>query len=237
MDKTAHTEDTRSKEIVSRRTLITATSKTMFLWVAGASVIVVAALVILFYMFKQFSFNNEVVSAKWKAADTLKKNVSSFQVLKKNIDNLTADDALASVRSQNGDNLQVVVDALPVSGDSTLFAASLQNIIAPRSGVSLETVTIPTPATVTSADGTTTDQANSSQPIEMVYQIQAVGTYQSIQNFLANLEKTIRPVHVTSIELRGSDAILWASITLKTYYQPVKDINITKKVIHYDEKS
>lgn len=224
-----------SKEIVSRRSIIISSGRVMFLWVAGASVLVVAALVVLFYVFKQFSFNNEVITAKWKASDTLKSNVTSYKELKKNVDNLVANDALASVRNPNGDNLQTIVDALPVSEDTTAFAVSLQNIIAPRSAVALQSVMVP-PSDNQTPDGKIVS-VSSDQPVELTYNIESIGSYESTQSFLVNLERTIRPVYIKSIELTGSDATLRTVISLKTYYQPAKDVNVTMKDLKFNEKN
>ncbi|NCU30258.1 hypothetical protein EOL73_02045 [Candidatus Saccharibacteria bacterium] len=217
--------------IVSRRSVLQASAKTMFLWVAGASVLVVTISVLLIYIHKQFTFNNTVISYETTAASTLKDNFKAYVELKKNIDDLAANSDLASVRTtQSNDNLQVITDSLATTSDISTFAASIQNIIAPRSGVSLESVTMASNSIAGSGENPVEGMAKSS-PIEIPYQIEAVGSYQSITSFLENLERTIRPVHVKSIELNGSDSTLRAQISLVTYYQPVKDVNISKKEI------
>lgn len=218
--------------VISRRSVVQASAKAMFLWVAGASILVVTIAVLFIYVFKQFSFNNTVISKETTAVRTLKENTRAYSELKKNIDELVANSDLASVKTpQSIDNLQVITDSLATTSDSSTFAASLQNIIAPRSGVSLESVTIPSDAEFDSVATTVTTEDAEIKPEELIYQVEAIGNYQSIAAFLENLERTIRPVDIRNLELSGSDSMLRAQITLVTYYQPVKDIKISQKEI------
>lgn len=215
--------------IVSRRSVLEASSRAMFLWVAGASILLVTVAVVMVYVFKQLQFNETVIKHETTAVKMLKENASNYNELKKNIDNLAANNALASVRSsQSADNLQSITDALAATSDASTFAASLQNIIAPRSGVSLESVNIPSAEDL---DQSGPSDTMSVKPTELEYQIDALGSYQSITAFLDNLELTIRPVSVSMIQLTGTDNMLRARISLATYYQPIKDFNITQKEI------
>lgn len=215
--------------IVSRRSVLEASSRAMFLWVAGASILLVTVAVVMVYVLKQLQFNETVIKHETTAVKMLKENASNYNELKKNIDNLAANNALASVRSsQSADNLQSITDALAATSDASTFAASLQNIIAPRSGVSLESVNIPSAEDL---DQSGPSDTMSVKPTELEYQIDALGSYQSITAFLDNLELTIRPVSVSMIQLTGTDNMLRARISLVTYYQPIKDFNITQKEI------
>lgn len=215
--------------IVSRRSVLEASSRAMFLWVAGASILLVTVAVVMVYVFKQLQFNETVIKHETTAVKMLKENASNYNELKKNIDNLAANNALASVRSsQSADNLQSITDALAATSDASTFAASLQNIIAPRSGVSLESVNIPSAEDL---DQSGPSDTMSVKPTELEYQIDALGSYQSITAFLDNLELTIRPASVSMIQLTGTDNMLRARISLVTYYQPIKDFNITQKEI------
>lgn len=227
MKKQPNTKKTLT--IVSRRSVLEASSRAMFLWVAGASILLVTVAVVMVYVFKQLQFNETVIKHETTAVKMLKENASNYNELKKNIDNLAANNALASVRSsQSADNLQSITDALAATSDASTFAASLQNIIAPRSGVSLESVNIPSAEDL---DQSGPSDTMSVKPTELEYQVDALGSYQSITAFLDNLELTIRPVSVSMIQLTGTDNMLRARISLVTYYQPIKDFNITQKEI------
>lgn len=227
MKKQPNTKKTLT--IVSRRSVLEASSRAMFLWVAGASILLVTVAVVMVYVFKQLQFNETVIKHETTAVKMLKENASNYNELKKNIDNLAANNALASVRSsQSADNLQSITDALAATSDASTFAASLQNIIAPRSGVSLESVNIPSAEDL---DQSGPSDTMSVKPTELEYQVDALGSYQSITAFLDNLELTIRPVSVSMVQLTGTDNMLRARISLVTYYQPIKDFNITQKEI------
>lgn len=224
-----HPNTKKTLTIVSRRSVLEASSRAMFLWVAGASILLVTVAVVMVYVFKQLQFNETVIKHETTAVKMLKENASNYNELKKNIDNLAANNALASVRSsQSADNLQSITDALAATSDASTFAASLQNIIAPRSGVSLESVNIPSAEDL---DQSGPSDTMSVKPTELEYQVDALGSYQSITAFLDNLELTIRPVSVSMIQLTGTDNMLRARISLVTYYQPIKDFNITQKEI------
>ena len=228
-------ESSARRAIVSRKSIIEASSKTMFMWVAAASVLTVAIAVVLIYINKQFQFNNEIISYESKAEKTLKDNLGTYDELKKNIDALAANSALASVRSSSfSDNLQVIADALAATSDEAMFAASLQSVIGPKSGVGIESIGLPEASDQVAVDpeAAPSDQSGSDNgAVELAYKVEAIGSYEAIKSFLADLERTIRPVSVTSIELSGNDSLMRANIVLKTYYQPVKNFNISKKEI------
>ena len=85
--------------IVSRRSVLEASSRAMFLWVAGASILLVTVAVVMVYVFKQLQFNETVIKHETTAVKMLKENASNYNELKKNIDNLAANNALASAIS------------------------------------------------------------------------------------------------------------------------------------------
>lgn len=212
---------------LKKRQQIELAGKSMFIWVAIAAVAVSLAIVALQFFYQQWAFNNQVLTAKSKAAQTLRNNVSAADKLKQNVNQLVGNPDLASIRAQGSDsNLQVVLDALPSKADVTALATSVQQVIAPHSGVSLESITVPTEA----SDSNTTNDTTTG-PIEQKFTVVVTGNYDKIHSFIQDLEKTIRPMKVINMTLSGTDTSLRASIDVNTYYQPSKTINITKKVI------
>ncbi|HEX4662001.1 MAG TPA: type 4a pilus biogenesis protein PilO [Candidatus Saccharimonadales bacterium] len=213
---------------LKKRQQIELAGKAVFIWVAIAAVAVSLAVVALQFLYQQWTFNNSVLSAKYKASTTLHANVDAADKLKQNVNQLVGNSDLASIRAQGSDsNLQVVLDALPSRADVTALATSVQQVIAPHSGVSLESITVPTEAQDSSVTSTDTTVG----PVEQKFTVVVTGSYDKIHGFTQDLEKTIRPMKVVGMTLSGSDNSLRASIDVITYYQVSKSVNITKKVI------
>lgn len=213
---------------LKKRQQIELAGKAVFIWVAIAAVAVSLAIVALQFLYQQWSFNNTVLDAKNKASSTLRQNVAAADKLKQNVNQLVGDTNLASIRAAGSDsNLQVVLDALPSRADVTALATSVQQVIAPHSGVSLESITVPTEA----EDSSTVSTDTTVGPIEQKFTVVVTGSYDKIHSFVQDLEKTIRPMKVVAMTLNGTDNSLRSSIDVITYYQPSKTVNITKKVI------
>lgn len=209
---------------LGKRRQIQRASRAMFIWVAIAAMLVSFSVVALQFFAQQWLFNNKVLAAKYKANDTLSKSIHSVDALKSNINGLVANPDLSSVRNSNNENnLQVILDALPTKADVAATATSIQQVIAAGSGVSLDSLSPPTDADVNAADSSVTGV----QPLQ--FSLVAIGTYQQIQSFLQNLEKTIRPMNIVTLDVSGADASLRANITLNTYYLPTTTVDVKKQ--------
>ena len=207
---------------LGKRRQIKKASKAMFVWVAFAAMLVSFAIVALQFFAQQWIFNNKVLAAKYKANDNLSKSLRATDDLKSNINALVADPDLALTRNSDTEsNLQVILDALPTKADVAATATSIQQEIAQGSGVTLESVTPPT-----EPDSSDTSVTGAQQ---LQFSLVASGTYQQIQTFLKNLEKTIRPMNIVSLDVSGDDASLRATITLNTYYQPLTTVTVKKQ--------
>jgi len=219
---------------LSKRRQITMAGRAMFLWVAIAAVVVSLAVVALQFLYQQWSFNNRVIEAKYTASATLTKNVAAVDALKTNVDALLGNPDLSASRSSDSEsNLQVIFDALPSKSDVTALATSVQQVIVPRSGVSLESISVPAEdggATSSSTNATATPTTSGSA-VAQTFNVVVPGNYNSIHTFLQNLEKTIRPMTITTLNVSGSDKSLRATISFVTYYQPDVTVDITRKAI------
>lgn len=223
---------------LKKRQQIENAGKTMFLWVAIASVAVSICIVMVQFLFQQWSYNNRVLSAKYKAVDTLKGNIENAKKLQEEVNGLVSNEALASVKTNTSDpNTKSILDALPSRFDATALATSLQQAILSRSGVTIEAITVPTDQVAvdasTSTGGVATAPAATpdAQPQEMKFDIAVSGSYDKIRTMLLDLERTIRPIKVTAITLDGDDTAMTATISAVTYYQPAKSASIKQEVV------
>lgn len=214
---------------LKKRQLIESANKTMFIWVAIASVAVAICLVTAQFFFQQIAYNNRVIGAKQKAVDTLTQNITNANSLKHEIDALVGNQDLASVKlNQTDPNTKSVLDALPSVADPTQFATSLQQSILNRSGVSIESIAVGGTAAAASQPQTA---APAGGPVEQPFTVIVNGSYDKIRNLLLDLERTIRPIKITHLDLSGNDASMRATITAVTYYQPAKKVTITQETV------
>lgn len=214
---------------LKKRQQIELAGRYMFIWVAVAAVAVSFCIATGQYMFAKWDYNNKVLGAKYKASDILNKNINSANELKKEVDALLANPELASVKTDPNDTAtKSILDALPTTLDPAALATSLQQAILNRSGVTIENITVPSEiGTVDSVD-VDTSQAT---PQEANFSFVVSGSYSQIRTMVHDLERTIRPIKVTSITLNGTDASLRATFEAVTYFQPAKSADVKEEVV------
>ncbi|HWZ65533.1 MAG TPA: type 4a pilus biogenesis protein PilO [Patescibacteria group bacterium] len=209
---------------LKKRQQIEHANRRVFLWVAIASVALSFLLVLTQFFYQKWAYNNRVIDAKTKTSNTLTQNLSNATALRQNINALVGNQDLASVKTNPADsNLKIVLDALPSRLDTTALATSLQAITS-LSGVAIENIDVP---------GSPSQDASqtSSSPIEQKFSIVVTGTYDKIRGMVVDLERSIRPIKITNLQLTGSDTSLRAAIDGVTYYQASKTVTISQKVI------
>lgn len=214
---------------VKKRQQIESASRTMFIWVAIASIAISICLVTAQFLFQRLTFNQRIINAKIKASDTLSDNIDNAKILKEEVDSLVGNQDLASVKTNPEDpNVKSVLDALPSKPDSTALATSLQQAILSRSSVVIESITVPTGETEIESAEVSSAEA---QPVEQPFSITVSGSYDKIRNMVLDLERTIRPIKITAINMTGSDADMRVTVDGITYYQPAKTTNIKEEAI------
>jgi Tfp pilus assembly protein PilO len=73
--------------------------------------------------------------------------------------------------------------------------------------------------------------ANTSSPVEIPLSLQVTGSYDSIKQYILNLEHSIRPIHVSTVMYSGSNRSLDATIQAVTYYQPSRSLDVLRSAI------
>lgn len=217
---------------LKKRQQIEHAGRTMFIWVAAASVAVAVCIVMIQFLFQTWSYNNRVLAAKYKAADTLSKNINSSKSLQTSVNALVSNDALASVKTNPSDpNAKSVLDALPGKFDPTAWATSLQQAILSRSGVTINSISVPSDQEVATTNGVAASTEATATPHEMRFEITVAGSYDKIRSMMLDFERTIRPVKITTATLTGDDAAMTATISGVTYYQPSKSATVKQEVV------
>lgn len=231
-DKTVVTK--QSPEVgLRKRQQIASSNKAMFVWVAGASVLVAFAIVISIFLVKQIIFTERILVEKGKTVQTLSDNIKAADDLDKSVKKLRADKKLTVVRSSSSDNnLDVVIDAMPYAADEENFAASLQSAL--LTDVSIDNIKVnPTSGSDTSSvvvDTTTLEQVGDSQPI--TFSFKATGNSERLEDLFDRLNRSIRPIKILTLQLESAGAgKLSASVQAATYYQPKKTLELQEKTI------
>jgi hypothetical protein len=214
-----------------KRTQISRANRTMFLWVAGASVVVGGALVSAIFMFQVLLFNERVLVEKGNTVSTLQANNKNIAELQSQVRALDANSSLASVKASPEDQtLQVVLDALPSDANSLALGASLQNkLLAGISGLTI------TSLRVTPVYGIETNSALSSGDEsgegEIVFQFSVSGNEDSLRSVLDNLERSIRTIHVDHVRIESQGSARVLDVQARAFYEPARVVELRNKTV------
>ena len=207
--------DNINKSIESKRQKITQANSTVFIAVTISSVLVMFSLMSIRFLWQKKSYNDRVIGAKNSAKTQIEKN-------SENLDKLNSQFPDLQKRATNND--KTILHALPPSYDYAALVTSME-FLAQQSGVKL--------ASGIGADesGSAIKDQNTSVPVEIKLNLTASGSYDGIVKYVNNLEKSIRPIIITSIDFSGNNSDLQAAIVAKTYYQPARTLDASKEAI------
>ncbi|MBL8160037.1 hypothetical protein JNJ66_06300 [Candidatus Saccharibacteria bacterium] len=209
-----------------KRQEISSANRTMLLWIVAASVAVSFLLVASQFLIQRFNYNAKVLGIKNKAVSQLDENLKNIETLKKEF--TTLDHGNKNVNSRK------VLNALPSELDPSAFGTSIQQAVAPKSGVTLETVSIDRTALNTEGLEPVEGEepvALTPTPQELRATVAVSGNYDQVANFVKDMELVIRPIKFNKVNLSGSDSNTRATIELTTYYQPKKTVEVKKEVV------
>lgn len=207
-----------------KRQQITGANRTMFIWVAAASVLVGAAVVISVFLVQKLFFNEKVLSAKQHTVSVLNTNLSSIGKLKDAVRILNTDPSLKSAMTPDEQEpIQVVLDALPATANPTAVGASLQQKFLNDPALSVQSLTVDP---VVGSDSTSTSSAQASTagqyPITFHFTVTS-GDVNALKTLLQNLERSIRTFDVTNVKLdvqSGTTSGYTLTVDGSAFYQP-----------------
>ena len=200
-----------------KRQQIANANRMMFLWVAGVSVVVGIAAVASLFLVQKALFNEKVLTEKSKTASTLVRNNEVVEELQNQIRVLNTNDSLKNnMIPGETQPVQVVLDALPSSANSSAFGASLQQQFLKGDNIQLDSLNVDPIADVEVSEYGESAQSTSSSPAESdsEYQVRFsfdvstdVSNAAALKDLLARLGHSIRPITLTSliIEAQGQN--------------------------------
>ncbi len=203
------------------------------------AVLGVASFVTVFCLFaakavwSQNSYQSRIVSAKELANNTLKKNIESYSKLASAYSgfNNATPNVIGGVPDAAGDNdgnnAKIILDSLPSSYDFPALTSSIEKLVL-KNNLKL--------SSVTGVDDQVNQQNTKPQatpkevPIPFAFAVKDAN-YTSVKALISSLERSIRPIQIDTIEVSGGGNDMTVTVNAHTYYQPAKDVSITKKVI------
>lgn len=216
----------------TKRALISKASSTMVLATGVAAFVVVFSAIASKTLIGQAAYQNRVISAKKQALATLESDLKARDSLVNSYKSFvdTPQNVIGGspegTGDKDGDNAKIVLDALPSKYDFPALATSIEKLVTMQ-GLAIQSIA--------GTDDELTQAANQSstspQPIAMPFQVQVVGSYDSIKSFVNALERSIRPFQVLKVEVSGNEGSMTATIDAQTFYQPEKSLNIRTEVV------
>jgi hypothetical protein len=222
---------------IRKRTQIAIANKTMFLWVAGASVVFGVCLVLVIFMAQMLFFNERVLMEKQHTISTLDKNNANVEALKQQVRILDTNQALIDSKAKPDDQpVQVILDALPSDANSLALGASLQNkLLAGISGLTLSSLQVDPVVGIESLDtnAVTTDASSSlsNSQNQITFKFSVTGNQTALKQALTNLERSIRTIDVTSLKIENQNGSLLMTVNGRAFYEPAVDVQLKDKVI------
>lgn len=217
----------------AKRLQIDKANSTVVIVAAISSFIVVFSLVASKALLSQRTYQSHVISKKEQARDQLKANVSATTDLVNKYNTFIGESpniigGNASGQGNNdGNNAQIVLDALPSSYDFPAVTSSLEKILN-QGGLSLKNIT----GTDDGLSQETKPNGSAPQPVAIPFQVTITGSYDAIQQYaLKVFENSIRPINVSDLTITGTASSLSATIQAQTYYQPESGLTISKVVV------
>lgn len=178
----------------------------------------------------QGSFNGKVIDAKEKALKQLKDDKVAVEDLRTTYNafvnqkqNILGGSATGT-GPIDGNNAQLIIDALPGKYDMPALSSSIEKILK-DGGYTIDSIGGADEGE-TSVDGTNSDGA-----IEMPYTFSVSASVDNTKNLLSTLERSIRPMYVTSLGFQATDTGLRSTVGLKTFYANAKSFELGSETI------
>jgi len=234
-DKKNLPETPRNGGSMRKRQQIDTSNRLMFLWVAGASVIVAFALVISIFAVQKGLFNEKVLMKKGEAAKTLEENIKNAKTLNKAVNDLRGDRNIGKVPSStsSSNNLDKILDALPYEGDSVALGSSLQTTLlgdAAIESLTVDSVSAEGGSASSGIDTTALTPIGNSQPISFSFKV--TGSDEELKKVFEKLDRSIRPIKVVSLQLQAAgNSKITATVIAVTYYQPLKVFELKEEAV------
>jgi hypothetical protein len=224
---------TKEPATSKKRILIDKNNATMVIVIAVMAFVTVFSVISCRALLGQRSYKARVIKEQKIALNQLKLNndaaaklENSYKAFVSSQENVIKG-TISGTGPNDGDNAKIILDALPSKYDFPAVATTLEKILTSQN-FEIEEI------------AGTDDEINQSiplaantklAPIEIPFSFSVTGSFDSAQVLMDTLQRSIRPIKVSSLSLKGSDSKLLIVVSATTFYQPEKAISITTKVV------
>lgn len=217
----------------SKHSLISKTNSQIVVITSAACFVTVFCLLASKSLAGQLAYQNRIMTSQKQALTQLKSNVAASRSLSSSYEDFVSTKRnviggnASGTGDRDGDNAQIVLDALPSKYDFPALITSVEKLLT-KYPVRIQSIS--------GADDEIVQSANlgqaAPQPVAIPIQI-VVGasSYKTVQDVVAAFDQSIRPFQVLSMNLAGDETNLRLSLSLQTYYQPEKIFTIGTEVI------
>lgn len=223
--------EVKKDQSAGKRQQIYKSGRTMFAWVAGASVIAGFAVVVAGFLIQRIVFESKVVVEKQNTVNTLQANNKAVDKLRDEIRVLNTNAALSSVKlNDNEEPLRVILDALPADNNALALGASVQSLVARTLDVKLESFQVGEDVATSDDTAKLGSSVKGVQQIPFTMSISAANP-DALRDVLKNLEKSIRVIDIDAMTIEQGDSRVVMTVNGHGYYLPAKTIQLTKKEV------
>lgn len=218
--------DATKKDVaIRKRQLITASQRKMFIWVAGASVLIGFALVTSWFLYQKIAYKEKVLAAKSQTVSTLRSINKTAPDLASNVRKLEANQALIDSKANDNENaVQVILDSLPSENNPFALGASLQRVlIGAAQNVTLTSFSI--------ENNSTTPVAAAAADVIPFFATVSSPDINAIKDMLVRLESSIRTIDIDNFKIEQSATVVTITLQGHAYYSAPKTIELTDKVV------
>jgi hypothetical protein len=220
-------------DISTKRIAISKANAQMIVAVAVASFVAVFCLIASNSIWSQTRYQAQVTSKDQVAKNQLVSDTSAYKKLVNSYDSFdsASTNIIGGSSSGTGNNIgsnaQIILDALPPTYDFPALTSSVEKIL--KNGKNDITG-------LTGIDNELTESSNTSSPnpspVAMPFGFTVENTnYQSAIQLITELEESIRPIQIDTMDVTADTGGLTLTVTAHTYYQPAKTLSISKKVL------
>ncbi len=227
------------KLISAKQIKLDKANQTIVIVLAVCSFVIVFSLIASKSLISKYSYQSRVLKAQHASEDQIIQDQQAVNSLSSSyktfIDQTTnaIGGSSTGTGAQDGSNSKIINDALPPIYDYPALITSVQNIISVP-GLKVNSISGTDTSSTTPAPGTAvtpTPQAAGGTPIAMPFTFTVEGSYTAVQSVFANLQKSVRPIQVVSVNMTGSDSDLTATVNAQTYYLPAVGLSVTTETI------
>lgn len=221
------------KDVSSKHIAISKSNAQMMIIVGVGAFITIFCLMASKAVLSQNRYQSRVIAAQQTAHQQLLDNIDSYNNLSQSYNkfNNASTNVIGGKKDGNGgndgSNSKIILDALPDTYDFPALTSSVEKILA-ANGLKI--------TSITGTDQQLSQQSNSSstnpQPVQMPFGFTVTdASYASVAALIENLQASIRPMQIDTVDISGSVNNMTVTVTAHTYYQPQKKVSITQEAV------